>query len=125
MLTACVPSWTLRVAAGSLQQWTVTLTSLEGGTVVPYPAGGATWEYVAAATATGPPLFTITPAGTPSGVLTVTATDSVTQVVVEIYPSATAALSGSYVHALWMNPGTAAAICVAEGPLQVTEIPQP
>ena len=126
MLTSCVPSWTLRMAAGSLQQWTITLTSLaDDGAVIPYPIDGATWEYVASASVTGPQMFTVIPAATASGLITVTATDSLSQVLLEIYPAATVSLSGTYVHALWMNPGTPSALAVAEGPLQVAEIPQP
>ena len=113
------------MAAGSLQQWTLTLTSDDDGIVIPYPVAGATWEYVASATVTGPQLFTVTPAGSASGVITVTATDTLSQVLLEIYPAATVALSGTYAHALWMNPGTTSALAVAEGPLQVAEIPQP
>ena len=113
------------MAAGSLQQWTLTLTSVQDGIVQPYPVGGATWEYVASASVTGPQLFTVTTAGTASGIITVTSTDVLSQVFLEIYPAATAGLSGTYVHALWMNPGTTSALAVAEGPLQVATIPQP
>ena len=113
------------MAAGSLQQWTLTLTSVQDGIVLPYPVDGADWEYVASASVTGPQLFTVTPAGSASGIITVTATGSLSQVFLEIYPAATAALSGTYVHALWMNPGTTSALAVAEGPLQVATIPQP
>ena len=114
------------MAAGSLQQWTLTLTTLEtDGIVVPYPVTGATWEYVASASVTGPRLFTVTTTGSASGIITVTATAVLSQVLLEIYPAATVAMSGTYVHALWMNPGTTSALAVAEGPLQVAAIPQP
>ena len=115
------------MAAGSLQQWTITLTSIDedDGAVIPYPVAGATWEYVASASVTGPQLFTVTPAASVAGLITVTSTDTLSQVFLEIYPAATVALSGTYVHALWMNPGTPSALAVAEGPLQVAEIPQP
>ena len=111
--------------AGSLQQWTFTLTTT--GTTLPYMITGATWEYVVrqSATSTGAPLLLVTSPASAQGVITVTATSVLSQVLLEIYPAATAALSGTYVHALWMYPGTTSALAVAEGPLQVATIPQP
>ena len=113
------------MAAGSLQQWTITLTSVLDGIVLPYPVDGATWEYVASASVSGPQLFTVTTAASAAGLITVTATDVLSQVLLEIYPAATVNLSGTYVHALWLNPGTTSALAVAEGPLQVATSPQP
>ena len=111
--------------AGSLQQWTFTLTTT--GTTDPYPVTGATWEYVVrqSATASGAPLFTVTPAASVQGVITVTDTDVLSQVLLEICPAASVNLAGVYAHALWMNPGTPGALDVAGGALHVAAAPQP
>jgi hypothetical protein len=110
--------------AGSLQEWTFTLTSL----TEPYPISGATWEYVARPSATDltvPPLIDITTTADAAGLITAVATEDLSQVFLTIYPAATAILSGSYAHALWMNPGTESALAVVEGPLLVVASPQP
>ena len=128
-LSSSVAPWGLQMPAGSLQQWTFTLTSPQtGGTVIPYPISGATWEYVARISATdtsAPPLIEVTTTATTAGVITVTATGSLSQVFLAVYPAATSALSGSYAHSLWMNPGTPSALAVAGGILQVIPAPQP
>jgi hypothetical protein len=116
--------WTLTMAAGSLQEWTLTLASGSG----PYPVSGATWEYVArpsAADMSAPPLIDITTTATPAGLITVTSTGSLSQLLLVICPAATAALLGCYSHALWMNPGTPSALEVAGGSLLVVAAPQP
>lgn len=128
-LSSSVLPWTLQMPAGSLQQWTFTLTSPQpGGPPVPYPVAGAAWEYVvrpSAADLTVPPLVDITTTASAAGLITVTATSALSQAVLAIYPAATQSLAGIYSHALWMNPGTPAALCVAEGTLQAVASPQP
>ena len=128
-LSSSVAPWGLQMPAGSLQQWTFTLTSPQpGGTVIPYPISGATWEYVARISATdtsAPPLIEVTTTASAAGVITVTSTASLSQVFLAVYPAATSALSGSYSHSLWMNPGTPSALAVVEGILQVIPAPQP
>ena len=39
--------WTLRMPAGSEQQWNVAFTTGAPGGVTPYAIAGATWAYVA------------------------------------------------------------------------------
>jgi hypothetical protein len=127
-LSTSVLPWTLQMPAGSLQQWTFTLTSPQAvGGPLPYPVSGATWEYVVRASATDliMPLASITTSASAAGLVTVTATATLSQAVLAIYPVATAGLAGIYSHALWMNPGTPSALCVAEGVLQVIASPQP
>ncbi len=116
--------WDLKMPEGSLQEWTFTLTSLTD----PYPISGASWEYVARpspADKTVPPLIDITTTSDAAGLITVVATEDLSQVFLTICPAATAALSGSYSHALWMNPGTETALAVDEGSLLVVASPQP
>jgi hypothetical protein len=120
-----ITPWTLNMPAGSLQQWTFTLTTT--GTADPYPVAGATWEYVVrqSATSSGAPLFSVTAAASVQGVITVTATSVLSQVLLEIFPAASVRLQGVYAHALWMNPGTPGALAVAGGTLHVAAAPQP
>jgi hypothetical protein len=128
--SSSVLPWALTMPAGSLQQWQFSFTTLAAaGPTQPYPVTGATWEYVARPTATDlsvPPLISLTTAETASGVLVVTATATVSQVLLQIYPPATAGLNGEYFHALWMWPGNGtSAFTWVTGPLIVQGNPQP
>lgn len=115
--------------AGSLQQWLFTFTYINAsGLQVPYPISGATWEYVArtSPTDTGPPLIDLTTTVSANGVLVVTATATVSTVLLDIYPPATVNLVGEYWHSLWMNPGNStSAFTWFTGPLLVQGNPQP
>lgn len=114
--------------AGSLQQWTFTFTvASASGPATPYPIGGATWEYVARTSPgdLGTPLIDITTTPTSAGVITVTFTSVLAQVLLTIYPAATAGLNGSYSHSLWMDPGTPSALTWCTGSLLVDGNPQP
>ncbi len=127
--SSSVQLWTLRMPAGSLQQWLFTMTTTAPGGTTPYPLAGVTgWEYVvrAAATDTGPPLFGVTTTPSTAGALVVTATSTLSQVLLDIYPAATAALTpGTYAHGLWMNPGTSSAFSWITGALIIQGTPQP
>lgn len=94
--------------AGSLQEIAFGFVVAQPGNTVPWPITGATWEYVVrtSATDTGSPLITVTTSANSDGVLTVTDTATESQVLLSLYPAATATLAGVYAHALWMNPGT-------------------
>lgn len=95
--------------AGSLQEIAFGFVIAQPGATIPWPITGATWEYVArtSATDTGSPLITVTTTGSSQGILAVTSTAAGSQVLLSLYPAATATLApGSYAHALWMNPGT-------------------
>ncbi len=115
--------------AGSLQQWLFTMTTTAPGGTTPYPLAGVTgWEYVvrAAATDTGIPLFSITTTPNSAGALVVTATDALSQVLLDIYPAATATLTpGTYAHSLWMGANTNAQFAWITGLLVVEGAPQP
>ena len=127
--SSSVLPWTLTMPAGSLQQWVFTFTTpAAAGPPVPYPITGYTWEYVARTTAAdlGTPLISLTTTPTANGVLAVTATATLSQVLLEIYPPATAALDGNFAHSLWMQPGNpAAAFTWFTGALNVAGNPQP
>ena len=125
-LSSSARQWALTMPAGSLQQWNFGFTV--PGSTSPYPISGATWEYVVrtSATDTGPPLIGLTTTPTAEGALVVTATGALSQVLLEIFPSATQSLApGIYYHALWQNPGTPSALAVAGGALQIDGAPQP
>lgn len=109
---------------GSAAQYAIGLTTLAGA---PYPVADTTWEYVVRpVTGLGSPLLTLTLTPTADGSLTVTSTDDLSQVTLALNPAATAGLAtGSYSHALWMNPGTVNAYLWLTGSLQVTLVPQP
>ena len=126
--TSSVLPWALTMPAGSLQQWNFTFTlNSSAGPVQPYPISGATWEYVVRTSATdmSTPLIDLTVSPNSDGVLVVTSTPVLSQVLIEIYPAATADLDGEYFQALWMNPGTSQAFTWATGPLIVAGNPQP
>lgn len=125
LYSTSVTPWTLKIPSGSLQEWVLTLTS--PGSSSPYPVSGASWEYVVRPSARDleTPLVDITDSAGFAGLITVTSTSSLSQVLLSVYPAATAGLSGFYAHALWMNPGTPSALAVAEGTLQVIASPQP
>jgi hypothetical protein len=126
--SSSVQVWTLRMPAGSLQQWLFTFTTTAPGGATPYDITGATWEYVArtSATDTGAPVFSITTTPNLSGALVVTASPTLSQVLLDIYPAATAALTpGIFFHSLWMNPGTNSAFSWVTGELIVQGNPQP
>ena len=115
--------WTLRPPAGSLASYAITLTLADGS---PYPVAGAAWEYVVR-----PPLWssasaliTVTTTASASGLVTVE-TSPATVVTLTLYPAATAALAGTYQHALWMDPGTDGAFAWVTGSLAVAAAPQP
>ena len=122
-----VSSWTLRMAAGSLQQWQFAFTINDPSVIEPYPIDGATWEYVVrdTATDTGSPVFSITTAASAAGLITVTSSATVSQVALDIYPAATAALDGTYYHTLWMDPSTSSQFTWVTGNLLVQGNPQP
>ena len=123
-----VLSWTLQMNAGSLQQYNFTLTVPGPFATTPWPLSGVTWEYVArtSATAGGSPLIEITTSASAAGLLTVTSTASLSQVLLAMYPAATASLApGTYYHALWADPATPSALAVFSGLLQVEGTPQP
>jgi hypothetical protein len=125
-LTNAVPGWTLVMPAGTAQLWNFIFTTVSDGD--PYPISGATWEYVVRASpgSGGSPLIEVTTIAGPGGVLTVTATTALSQVQMDLYPSATVSLApGSYYHALWMNPGTSAAYSWFTGLLQIEAASQP
>ena len=120
--------WSLRMPAGSLQEWAFTFTTGAPGGTTPWPITGASWEYVVrtSATATGSPLFEITTTPSATGQLAVTATLTVSQVLMEMYPAATATLTpGTLYHALWQNAGTTAQLCIFDGLLLIDGAPQP
>lgn len=128
--SSSVNPWTLRMAAGSLQQWLFEFTTTAPGGATPYPIGGATgWEYVARPSATDvtvPPMIDITTTPSTAGVLTVTSSSSASSVLLNMYPAATASLTpGTYYHALWESPGGSTAFCWATGLLIVEGNPQP
>jgi hypothetical protein len=131
VLTNALPpqQWTLFLAAGSSADLTFTFTTADPGGITPYPISGATWEYVVrpTATSTGTPLISVTTSLTAAGLITVTSTSSVSQVLLALYPAATAALApGAYAHALWMNPASSTtAFTWASGVLTITGNPQP
>lgn len=126
MLQSSAPpaAWNLSIGQGSAAQYGIELTTLAGA---PYPVNGATWEYVVRpVNDLGPALMTITTTPNADGSLTVTSTGQLSQVTLALNPAATAGLAtGSYSHALWMNPGTASAYLWLTGSLQVKLVPQP
>lgn len=126
--SSSVNPWTLRMPAGSLQQWLFTFTTTAPGGTTPYPITGATWQYVArpsAADLTSPPLIDITTVPSAGGEIVVTSTASLSQVQLNILPAATASLDGTYFHTLWMNPGTSSAFSWVTGLLIAEANPQP
>jgi hypothetical protein len=119
--------WTLELAAGSSMNATFTFTTGAPGGTTPYSIT-SNWEYVVRATptSTGSPLFSVTTTPSASGVITVTDTSSVSQIVLALYPAATASLApGGFAQALWMDPGLTTAFCWANGSLMITGAPQP
>ena len=117
--------------AGSLQQWNLTLTIPEPASSPPFPVAGATWEYVVRSSATdlGTPLVKVTTTVSAAGLITVTSTASVSQLLLAIYPAATATLApGTYFHAMWMNPALSSALPLFGGSgslLLIEGTPQP
>ena len=126
--TATQP-WTLKMDAGTEQQWLFTFTTSAPGGVTPWPISGATFEYVARTSATDltvPPLIKITATPGTAGVLTVTSAPATSSVQLAMYPAATASLTpGVYSHALWMNPGTTTSMTIFNGLLLINGTPQP
>ena len=121
--------WTLRMPAGSAQEWAFTLSSAPtGGYTPPWPVpGGTTWEYVVRPTPTDDttPLIEVTTTSSSAGVITVTSTSLLSQVLLTVTASATASLDGTYYHTLWMNPSTSGAYAWVTGVLIVAGNPQP
>jgi len=129
-VSTSVQAWTLRMPTGSSQQWTFTLTTQTPSGFTPYPIpGGATWEYVARGTQTdvGTPLISITTTTGPDGLITVTQTAVLSQVLLVMTAAATATLAPdtTYYHCLWMNPGTPGALAVFDGSLLIEGAPAP
>ena len=123
-----VSTWTLQMPQGSLEEYTFTFLQPGAFSTTPYPISGATWEYVVRPTATdvSTPLIDITTTVSAEGQITVTATASLSQILLTILPAATQPLApGSYYHTLWMNPGTNAAFTWVTGLLQIAGAPQP
>jgi hypothetical protein len=120
-------AWTLRMPAGSSQEWEFTLTTGTPTYIVPYPIpGGSSWEYVARTTptGTGTPLFAITPTPGAAGQLTITSTAVLSRVLLAMTGTATAALApGAYYHCLWLNPGLPSALAVFDGQLLIDAAP--
>ena len=115
---------------GSLQQWLFNFTTVNviTGQSVPYPIAGASWEYVVRATpgASGTALISFGTAATSQGVIAVTATSSLSQVQINMYPAATQGLAPStYSHSLWMNANSGSAFSWWSGPLIIEGAPQP
>ena len=127
-VSSSVQPWNLRMPAGSAQAWTFTLTTQTDAGYFPYPVGAATWEYVAriSPTDTSIPLFSVTTALTANGEITAVTSAVLSQVMLAISATATAAITpGTYYHCLWMNPGTAAALAVFDGNLLIAGAPIP
>jgi hypothetical protein len=122
--TAPPAGWNLSTGQGSAAQYAFTLTTLAGG---PYPVAGATWEYVIRpVSGLGSSLLALTTVPSSAGGLAVIAETGLSQVVLTLNPAATAQLAtGSYSHALWMNPSTVSAFLWLTGSLQVNLVPQP
>ena len=130
MLVSALPPqvWTLELAAGSSMNATFTFTTGAPGGTTPYSISGATWEYVVRATATtgGTPLIEVTTSVSSAGLITATSTSTLSQIVLALYPAATASLApGAYSHGLWSNVGTTSQFCWALGSLVITGAPQP
>ena len=121
--------WSLRMPAGSLQEWLFTFTTGAPGGLTPWSISGATWEYVARTSATDltvPPLIKITATPGSAGLLTVTSTSAVSSVQLTMYPAATVSLTpGVFYHALWENSGTTSQLCIFDGLLLIDGAPQP
>lgn len=127
-LTIATAGWSLRMPAGTLQQWLSTFTQALPGSTIPWPIDGSTWEYVVRSTATdtGSPLISITTTPSSQGVLTVAATASVSSVEMTLNPAATASLvPATYFHSLWQDPSTASAFSWWSGLLMIDGNPQP
>ena len=129
-VSSSVLPWTLRMPAGSQQQWTFTLTTQTPSGYTPYPIpGGATWEYVARispADLSGP-LISIGTTSGPDGQITVTQTAILSQVLLVMTSTATLSLTPdiTYYHCLWLNPGTPSALAVFDGSLLIAGAPAP
>lgn len=125
-VTSSVNPWTLTMPQGSAQQWALTFTipGVPPGNV-PFNITGATWEYVVS-DETYARLFSVTTTANSDGQLTVTDTAVLSQVVIDLYPAATASLTpGTFFHQLWMDPGTTAATAIAGDRLIIQGTPQP
>ena len=126
-VSSSVLPWTLRMPAGSQQQWTFTLTTQTPSGYTPYPIpGGATWEYVVRGTPTdiAGSLLSVTTTVTASGQITVISTAVLSQVTLSITATATVGLvPGTYYHCLWMQPSTPSALAVFDGLLLVDGAP--
>ena len=127
--SSSVLPWTLTMPAGSLQEWEIGFTtSGSSGPVGPYPISGHTWEYVVRTSPAdnGTPLIDITTSGNSQGILIVTASTTLSQVLITLYPAATQGLAaGQYFHTLWQDPGTSAAYTWFTGNLVIDGNPQP
>jgi len=115
--------------AGSAQEWAFTLNAAPtGGYTPPWPIpDDTTWEYVVRTSPTdvSSPLIEVTTTSSSAGVIAVTSTSLLSQVLLTIAAPATAALDGTYYHTLWMNPGTSGAYSWVTGVLIVAGNPQP
>lgn len=116
-----VNQWNLRMSAGSLQQWSFGIVTMDPGGVTPFPVSPS-WEYVVRAQATdaGTPLVKITQQPSAAGVIQV----GTGSVLVDVYGPATSALApGTYAHALWQDPGTPLQVAAVTGELIVEPNP--
>lgn len=78
------------------------------------------------ASSSGSPLISVTTSPSSAGLITATATSAVSQILLALYPAATATLgAGSYSHALWQDPSTSSAFCWMSGGLTVSGASQP
>lgn len=128
--SSSVQTWNLRMPAGSLQQWLFTMTTTAPPGNLPYPITGATgWEYIVRTTSTDTTpggLVQITANPSTAGALVVTATASVSSVLLDMYGAATAAITpGTYFHALYMNAGNSGQFAWFTGLLILEGNPQP
>jgi hypothetical protein len=119
--------WNLTMNAGSLQQWTFTLTTLNssGSRYIPYPITGATWEYSVRESASSGSTLTFSVTTTPSSSGNIAVQTSAGIVTLTVNANISAALAGNYYHALWMNPGLSSAYAWASGNLQIVPTSQP
>lgn len=117
-LSAAQASWTLKMGAGTAQNWLFTFTTQAPGGTTPYSLSGLTWEYAVQPlpTTVGTPVVKITTTPSAAGLITVTNTAALAQVLLSIYPAATASLTpGTFYHSLWFDAGTSAAGTVFGG----------
>ena len=113
--------------AGTLLQRNVSITV--PGTGAAYDITSLTdWEYVVRPTATdsGSALISVTTTANSQGVITIVSATATPQLLLTLYPAATASLAPSqYAQALWSEPGTSSAFTWLSGALVIQGNPQP